>query len=99
MTAHDQNTNEPNLQGGPQRELGPELLRRVRWRSRRGLLELDIVLGRFVDLHYVALTANERCAFELLLEMPDNVLWDMIAGREQSLEPDQMTLVRKIMAV
>ena len=27
-------------------------LERVRWRIRRGLLELDIVLGRFVEAHY-----------------------------------------------
>ncbi len=35
--------------------LPPDRLQRIRWRCRRGLLELDIVLGRFVDAHYVGL--------------------------------------------
>lgn len=56
-------------------------LERVRWRCRRGLLELDIVLGRFVDLHYRGLDEAQRSAFDALLEVPDTLLWDMITGR------------------
>jgi len=59
-------------------------LERVRWRCRRGLLELDIVLGRFVDLHYRGLDEAQRSAFNALLEVPDTLLWDMITGRESS---------------
>lgn len=55
-------------------------IERIRWRCRRGLLELDIVLGRFVQHHYAGLTPEERDAFDRLLEVPDNPLWDMIAG-------------------
>ena len=54
---------------------------RVRWRCRRGLLELDIVLGRFVERHYAALDQAARGAFDLLLDMPDTELWDMITGK------------------
>jgi len=57
-------------------------LERVRWRCRRGLLELDIVLGRFVEQHYAGLDDVQQEAFDVLLDMPDNVLWDMITGRE-----------------
>lgn len=56
-------------------------LERVRWRCRRGLLELDIVLDRFVDRHYASLNEAQKTAFDLLLEIPDPVLWDMIANR------------------
>lgn len=55
-------------------------LERVRWRCRRGLLELDIVLDRFVDRHYACLNEAQRAAFDLLLDMPDPTLWDMIAN-------------------
>jgi antitoxin CptB len=58
-------------------------LERVRWRSRRGLLELDIVLGRFIDRHYAQLDEAGQRVFEELLDMPDNLLWDMIAGRAE----------------
>jgi antitoxin CptB len=59
---------------------------RIRWRSRRGLLELDIVLGRFIEAHYEQLDEAEMQAFEELLDMPDNPLWDMIAGSTKSTQ-------------
>ena len=57
-------------------------LERIRWRCRRGLLELDIVLGRFVEQRYAGLDEAQLLAFDELLDMPDTVLWDMITGRE-----------------
>ncbi len=56
-------------------------LERIRWRTRRGMLELDIVLGRFVDRHYANLNEAGQAAFDALLEMPDTELWDMITGK------------------
>ncbi len=77
----------------------PAFLQRVRWRSRRGLLELDIVLGRFIDAHYAQLDESEKMAFEALLDMPDNPLWDMIAGRQEATHTEQQALLEKIRAV
>ena len=71
-------------------------LERVRWRSRRGLLELDIVLGRFIDAFYMQLNDAELLVFEALLDMPDNPLWDMIAGRQESTQEYQRALLEKI---
>ena len=73
-------------------------LERVRWRARRGLLELDIVLGRFIETHYAQLDAGGRQTFEVLLDMPDNPLWDMIAGRLEATPGEQQTLLEKIRA-
>ena len=56
-------------------------LERVRWRCRRGLLELDIVLGRFVEQHYAGLEKAQQAVFDALLDMPDTELWDMITGK------------------
>ncbi len=75
-----------------------ELLQRVRWRCRRGLLELDIVLGRFVDTHYARLSEKERQIFEEFLDMPDNPLWDMITGRQDAGSDEQAALLEKINA-
>ncbi|MBI3903332.1 MAG: succinate dehydrogenase assembly factor 2 [Nitrosomonadales bacterium] len=61
-------------------------LERVRWRCRRGLLELDIVLGRFVEQHYAELDAGQRVVFDTLLDAPDTVLWDMITGKVEPQE-------------
>jgi antitoxin CptB len=85
-------------------KLDPALLQRVRWRSRRGLLELDIVLGRFIEAHYAQLSEKEKQAFEALLDMPDNPLWDMIVGRaergvQEATQGEQQALLEKIRAV
>jgi antitoxin CptB len=56
-------------------------LDRMRWRCRRGLLELDLVLTRFLDTGLAALSSEEREAFKALLDLSDNDLWDLVAGR------------------
>lgn len=77
---------------------GGRELERIRWRARRGLLELDIVLARFIDAHYPQLNETEKQVFEALLDMPDNPLWDMIAGRQEAARQDQHALLEKIRA-
>ena len=51
---------------------------------RRGLLELDIVLQRFMDAYYAKLDEAELRQFEILLDLPDNDLWDMIALKKEA---------------
>ena len=58
-------------------------LDRIRWRCRRGMLELDIVLQGFVDKHYVQLNKAELKHFNTLLSLPDHDLWDMITSKKQ----------------
>ena len=57
-------------------------LERARWRCRRGLLELDIVLQRFMDHYYTQLDESGLEQFERLLALPDNDLWDLITARQ-----------------
>jgi antitoxin CptB len=56
---------------------------RIRWRCRRGLLELDLVLERFLEHRFAALDAGERRLFDELLDAPDNDLLDMALGRAE----------------
>ncbi len=58
-------------------------LERVRWRCRRGLLELDIVLGRFIEQRYPVLDTEQRIVFDELLDLPDTTLWDLITGNKE----------------
>ncbi|PTQ81759.1 succinate dehydrogenase assembly factor 2 [Nitrosomonas ureae] len=55
---------------------------RARWRCRRGMLELDIVLQRFMDQNYRQLDEAGLLQFERLLALPDNDLWDLISGKQ-----------------
>lgn len=56
-------------------------LRRLSWRCRRGLLELDIVLQRFAEQHLATLDAEELAAFDSLLDYPDNAFLDVVTTR------------------
>lgn len=58
-------------------------LDRIRWRCRRGMLELDIVLQGFVDKHYMQLNKTELQHFDTLLSLPDNDLWDTITSKKE----------------
>ena len=56
---------------------------RIRWRCRRGLLELDLVLQRFLERRFDGLDPDERRLFDELLDAPDNDLLDMAMGRAE----------------
>lgn len=74
----------------------PVVLKRMQWRARRGLLELDLFLQPFVAQHYSSLNEAELLTFEALLDMPDNTLWDMMSGRENADNLAQQQLLEKI---
>lgn len=77
----------------------PDVLKRVQWRCRRGLLELDIFLQPFVAQHYASLNDAELVAFDALLDLPDNTLWDMMTGRQNNGDAVQAALLEKIKTV
>jgi len=56
-------------------------LSRLRWRCRRGMLENDLVLTRFLDARGAAIGEDELAMLDVLLDLPDQELWDLIAGR------------------
>lgn len=72
------------------------VLKRMQWRARRGLLELDLFLQPFVANHYASLNEAELLTFEALLDMPDSALWDMMSGREKVDNLAQQHLLEKI---
>ena len=60
------------------------------------MLELDIILVRFVDGHYAQLSQPERETFEVFLDMADNPLWDLISGKTDAVSYEQAALLEKI---
>ncbi|MBS0591555.1 MAG: succinate dehydrogenase assembly factor 2 [Proteobacteria bacterium] len=53
---------------------------RLRWRCRRGMRELDQLLGWFLDARYAQASASTQMAFAELLEQPDPDLWHWLQG-------------------
>ena len=71
------------LQGDPADPMTPTELNRLRWRCRRGMLENDLILARFLDARGEAMTGNDVAALDRLLDLSDNELWDMLSGRAE----------------
>lgn len=59
---------------------------RLRWRSRRGLLENDLILTRFLDAHEADLSDEEVDALTRLLDLPDNDLMGLMLGQNEPEE-------------
>jgi len=74
-------------------------LDRIRWRCRRGLLELDLVLASFVRENLHKLAGSELETFSRLLEADDTDLWDWISGRTEPLDPTLAGMITRLRAV
>ena len=70
---------------------------KLQWKCRRGLLELDIVLQRFLQGN-VDLKKEEVDSLEDLLELPDNDLWDIVIGRSDEYRPNLNEIVARLRA-
>jgi succinate dehydrogenase flavin-adding protein (antitoxin of CptAB toxin-antitoxin module) len=53
----------------------------IRYKSRRGLLELDLVLGDFYENEYESLSLIEKNALLKILKKQDNDLWNILSTR------------------
>jgi len=58
-------------------------LGKLRWRCRRGMKELDVLLTRYVDEEYAGAPVAQREAFRALLEAPDPVIFAYCLGQER----------------
>jgi len=56
---------------------------RLRWRGRRGLLENDLIVTRFLDDREETLSDEEVEAFSILMELPDNDLLNLLLARNE----------------
>jgi antitoxin CptB len=60
-----------------------KIRKRLAWRaSRRGIKEMDIVVGGFADARLPTMTPQELISFEVLLEIPDQQLLSWVTGQE-----------------
>jgi len=68
----------------------------LRWRCRRGMLELDILLNDFLDKSYESLTVQRKNTFDQILDYPDQLLFDLFLGHMQSSDNSVSELVQTI---
>lgn len=69
---------------------------RLLWASRRGMLELDLILQPFTQNHYDSLEESDQLRYEILLECEDQNLFLWLMNREQAADPDTQRIVQII---
>ena len=74
-----------------------EQLRKLRWRCRRGVRELDILLTRFLDERFERLDEAGRDSFAALLECQDPDVIDWLMERRSDYPPSCGRAVRLLL--
>jgi antitoxin CptB len=69
---------------------------RLKWKCRRGLLELDLVLQDFVEKK---MHDRDVDLLNELLELEDNDLWDIVSGRSDRFDARHGGIVARLRAV
>ena len=72
---------------------------RLRWRCRRGMLENDLILTRFLDNHGDRITDAELAALDSMLQLSDNDLWEMLSGRQEPADATVIPLLERLRAM
>ena len=70
--------------------LSERSLSKLRWRSRRGLLENDLFIERFFNRYAQSLTVGQARGMYALMDLSDNDLLDLLLGRK-ALQPEIST--------
>lgn len=71
-------------------------LRRLRWRCRRGMRELDQLLERWLDQCWMQTSEVERGVFLQLLDCEDDTLWRWFLGHDHAPDVALDALVQRI---
>lgn len=70
--------------------------RRIRFQTRRGLLELDILLGRFMEKEFQHLSDDELAVFVEILDLPDQEFLALVNQKETTEQLHFIPLLEKI---
>lgn len=71
-------------------------VKKLRWKSRRGLKELDVLFEAFFIHQADALAAGGWPKLETLLAEEDDVLFDWISGRDLPSDPGLLKLIKTL---
>ena len=66
------------------------------WRCRRGVRELDVLFGRFLESDYPTLSSEEQLVFQQLLEVQEPVFMDWLFDKYAPEETEMFVLIRRL---
>ncbi len=70
---------------------------RLRWASRRGMLELDLILGPFLEGGYAGLDSNNKLRYQKLLECEDQDLFNWFLNKEKPNDHEYAEIVELVL--
>ncbi|MBH1986620.1 MAG: succinate dehydrogenase assembly factor 2 [Burkholderiales bacterium] len=76
-----------------------DVLRRLRWRCRRGLLENDLFIDRFFEQHGTGLTNPLVQGLLQLMDLSDNDLLDLLLARKEPQDELDNAEVRRVLSL
>lgn len=76
--------------------MNKDIPNRLRWACRRGMLELDILLGAFLEEAYPALKLNDKDVFVRLLSENDQNLFVWLTGKDACPDAELAVMIEKI---
>ena len=85
--------------GEPGDKLGERELSKLRWRCRRGLLENDLLIQRFFDLHADSLTVGQARGLHGLMDLADNDLLDLLLSRKEPEDSINRMEMREVLGM
>ncbi len=71
-------------------------LRKIKWRSRRGMRELDALCDRYLDKHFADAPDSEKDLYLSLLDMQDPELYSLLMHRSPYPSEEVKALVLKM---
>ncbi len=77
-----------------------EALNRLRWRcTRRAMLEMDLLLGSFLEERFPSLSPAQADAFVVLADMEDLELWPLVNGAREcddAVQAEVVSMLREV---
>jgi antitoxin CptB len=70
---------------------------RLRWQSRRGMRELDMLLMRYLDRDFENADAEQQAAFETLLNLQDPEILSLLTGRVVADDANLQYVVKRLL--
>lgn len=73
-----------------------DIVPRLRWQCRRGMLELDVLLGNFLEEAFSSLSPEDQATFVQLLECNDQLLFDWFTEKKLVEDENLRMMVQRI---
>jgi antitoxin CptB len=71
-------------------------LSKLKWRCRRGMKELDVLLTRYLEQRHEQAPITEQMTFQALLELPNIDLYAYLIGQKKSADKEMQALVERM---